>query len=103
MVDFPAPFGPRKPVTVPGRRLQCAVFLHATGKLRFSHCEMAESGKVRFVFNDPDGLGDQIELEFDCGASVPATSLFASQKYLRRKLSEALNRKNGEFIHGYTR
>lgn len=83
-------------------RLQCAIFLHAEGRLQFSHCELAESGKVGFFFDDPDGIGDQIELEFDRGASIPATAIFASQKYLRRRMSEAINKRNiGESKYGY--
>lgn len=100
--ESPALVSPRsRPPTFRTERLQCAVFLHADSRLSFSHCELAESGKVRFVFDDPNGIGDQIELEFDRGASVPATSIFASQKYLRRKMSEAINkRKNGESKYG---
>jgi hypothetical protein len=72
-------------------RLQLAIFLHATQGLPFSHCERSRGGgKVQFVFADPDGLGPQLELEFDRGAAVPATAIFASQKFLRRKMSEAL-------------
>ena len=79
-------------------RLPLAIFLHATQRLPFSHCEVVKSGKVRFVFDDQEGLGPQLELEFDRGAAVAATSLFASQKYLRRKMSETLkNRRNGEY------
>jgi hypothetical protein len=81
-------------------RLQCAIFFHATGRLRFSRCEIAESGKVRFVFDDPDGIGDQVELEFDRGAPVSASSLFASQKFLRRKMSEILENRRIE-KYGY--
>jgi hypothetical protein len=85
-------------------RLPLAIFLHASQGLRFSHCEEAEQGKVKFVFVDPDAQGDQLELEFENGAKVAANSLFASQKYLRRKMTEKLNfnRKDGE-LNGYNR
>ena len=96
--SFPCNHSP----TFQTERLQCAVFLHATGRLQFSHCEIAGSGKVRFVFDDPDGIGDQIELEFDRGACVSATSLFASQKFLRRKMSEILQNRRTEKPYGYT-
>jgi len=72
-------------------RLQLAVFLHATKLLTLHHCELSPSGKVRFVFVEPRSKGDQSELEFETGASVPATALFASQKYLRRKINQLLN------------
>ena len=87
---------PQNPSTFQTERLQCAVFVHATGKLRFARCELVESGKVCFLFDDPEGVGDQVELEFDRGAPVSASSLFASQKYLRRKMSEKLNNRRNE-------
>jgi hypothetical protein len=66
-------------------------------KLRLSHCESESGGKVRFVFNDPKQLGDELELAFELGAQLPVTAVFASQKFLRRKISETLNnRKIGE-------
>ena len=80
-------------------RLQLAIFLHATQGLRLSHCETVGNGKVRFVFEDPENIGDQTELDFDRGAEVPATALFASQKFLRRKMSQII-RKNGAFNNG---
>jgi hypothetical protein len=74
-------------------RLQLAVFLHATGLLALEHCELSQTGKVRFVFTDPRQVGDRTELAFDTGATVSATALFASQKYLRRKINELINHK----------
>jgi hypothetical protein len=85
-------------------RLPLAIFLHATERLRFLRCEAADrSGKLAFVFADPERLGTELELEFDRGATVPATALFASQKFLRRKMTEALNNlNNGEsHVHSY--
>jgi len=76
-------------------RLPLAVYLHASRRLRFSHCKHQES-KVQFVFLDPSDQGDQLELEFESGAVVAANSLFASQKYLRRKMTETLNNRNNE-------
>jgi hypothetical protein len=75
-------------------RLQLAIYLHASQRLPFLHCGAGQNNKIRFVFEDSDSSGPQAELEFDRGAEVAATNLFASQKYLRRKMSEALeNRK----------
>ena len=62
-------------------RLQLAVYLHAAQRLPFLGCEAVGNGKVRFVFDDPDSSGPQAELEFDRGAEVAASDLFASQKY----------------------
>lgn len=76
-------------------RLPLAIFLHATERLTFVGCEPEKHGpKLVFVFSDPDSDGSQAELEFDRGAVVPATDLFASQKFLRRKMTEALNSNN---------
>ncbi len=80
-------------------RLPLAIYLHASGKLEFSHCESTSNSKVRFIFRDPQHIGCELELEFERGAQVPATAIFASQKFLRRKMSEALNnRKTGESL-----
>jgi hypothetical protein len=43
------------------------------------------------VFKDATHGGSDAELEFDRGAKVAARDLFASQKFLRRKMSEELN------------
>lgn len=85
-------------------RLPLAVFLHATERLTFVGCEPELHGpRLVFVFSDPDSDGSQAELEFDRGAAVPATALFASQKYLRRTMSEALKNRNigGQYDGNY--
>ena len=49
-------------------RLPLAAYLHASGRLKFRSCGFgpdASNGKVRFVFDDPGNIGDQLELEFD--------------------------------------
>jgi hypothetical protein len=75
----------------PTERLQLAIYLHAAQRLPFQRCEISGSRKVRFVFEDPGNIGPQAELEFDRGAEVSASDLFASQKFLRRRMSEANN------------
>lgn len=82
-------------------RLPLAIFLHASQRLRLSNCELAEGGKVQFVFSDPEQIGDQAELAFENGECVPAKSLFASQTYLRRRMS-ALN-ENRKDEYNYNR
>jgi hypothetical protein len=77
-------------------RLPLAIYLHATQRLPFLCCEAGESGKVRFVFDDPTNNGSQVELDFDRGAKVEATAIFASQKFLRRKMSEVINNRKHE-------
>ena len=83
-------------------RLQLAIFLHATEALRFLGCESSGFGRIRFIFADPESGGAQHELEFDRGAAVPATAIFASQKFLRREMSKYLRNgqsKNNERNH----
>jgi hypothetical protein len=84
-------------------RLQLAIFMHATGGLRLLGCERNGDAKLRFVFDDPQQKGAQVELDFDRGAPVSATSLFASQKFLRRQMTDTLNRRIGEQEHGHDR
>jgi hypothetical protein len=75
-------------------RLPLAIFLHASRRLHFVTCELVGPGKVQFVFADPEHTGYQAELDFENGECVPAKSLFASQTYLRRHMSDTLNRKD---------
>jgi hypothetical protein len=84
-------------------RLQLAIYFHASQKLPFLRCEDQGNGKIRFVFEDSSHCGSEAELEFDRGAEVAATDLFASQKYLRRKMSEALNNRRIEKSYEYRR
>ncbi len=71
-------------------RLQLAVFLHAANRLTLSRLDISPSHKVRFVFGEPANVGEQAELDFDRGATVSAVALFASQKFLRRKMKEVI-------------
>ena len=84
------------PKTFSTERLQLAIYLHASGRLPFLGCEDGQNNKIRFVFEDPGNAGPQVELEFDRGAEVAASDLFASQKYLRRKMTEEINRRDGK-------
>ena len=79
-----------QPRTFSTERLHLAIYLHASGRLPFLGCLPTGSGRVRFEFSDLDGIADDLELAFEQGASVPATALFASQKFLRRKADEAV-------------
>jgi len=73
-------------------RLQLAIFLHANEELPFIGCESDTSGRIRFAFEDPQGHGPKLELDFERGATVPATAIFASQRFLRREMSSALKK-----------
>ena len=71
-------------------RLQLAAYLHASKLLPFAGCEPGSTGRVAFLFEDPAGEGSQLEFEYENGAECSATALFASQKYLRRKVDQTL-------------
>lgn len=86
-------------------RLPLATFLHASGRLRFLGCEPSSTDRVGFLFDDPDSSGPEAELEYERGAPVAATALFASQKFLRRQMTGQLddNRKTGATKHASSR
>jgi hypothetical protein len=71
-------------------RLQLASYLHAGKVLPFLRCEEGAAGKVAFLFDDPAGAGPQLEYEYENGAACSAAALFASHKYLRRKIDQTL-------------
>jgi hypothetical protein len=84
-------------------RLQLAIFLHATRRMGFLGCQTARNrDRVSFLFDDPDNIGAQAELDFDQGAFAPAAGLFASQKFLRRRMSEATENRRNEKFHEYS-
>ena len=83
-------------------RLPLAIGIHASGRLRFLRCEPVGLSRVEFVFDDAGSHGNEVELDFDRGTlTVVAAQIFASQKFLRRQMSDALNRKTGETNHGH--
>lgn len=84
-------------------RLPLACYLHADGRLQLLGCEPGGNTKFRFVFADPDHIGDKLEFDYERGALIAATALFASQKFLRRKIDEAEERTPGGFIHARRR
>lgn len=73
-------------------RLQLAIALHATGSLKYSHCELIAPKRANFVFDDPEHRGTALELEYSNGRmNASCLSLFASQTFLRQQLSEAID------------
>ncbi len=84
-------------------RLQLATYLHATERLPFLGCESDGTGKVAFAFEDLNGVGPQLELEYEKGAPCSAAALFASQKYLRRKIDQTLASELRRNAHHYVR
>ncbi len=85
-------------------RLPLAISLHASGRLRFLRCVRNGPDRVEFLFEDMEAKGSEAELEFDRGTlMVAASDIFASQKYLRRQMSAALNRRIGETSYAHER
>ncbi len=99
-LSSPPPMTPREH-TLPDtlfftERLQLAIYLHATEQLSFLRCEPCDTGRLRFVFADAAGIGPELELGFDRGATVNASSLFGSQKFLRRQMSAVMEQRKIE-------
>jgi len=77
--------------TFRSERLPLAIAIHASERLPFLRCERAGPNRVEFVFLDAEGRGAELELLYDSGALVlPAVRIFASQKFLRRQMSDVL-------------
>jgi hypothetical protein len=84
-------------------RLPLAIFIHATERLAYLRCDLSpRTGKIIFVFLDQNSQGPQVELEFDRGAAAPATAIFASQKFLRRTMTETLNKRSTDNRNDYS-
>jgi hypothetical protein len=65
--------------------LPFAAFLHSTRKLRFLGCESASgNGRVAFLFDDPERLGERLQVAFESGSECPAAAFYDSVRHLRR-------------------
>ncbi len=65
--------------------LPFAAYLAASRKLCFLRCELANrNGRLAFVFDDPKGEGDRLQIEFESGAECPAAGFYDSVRHLRR-------------------
>jgi hypothetical protein len=70
--------------------LPFACYLYATGKLRFLRCELANgSGRIAFVFCDPEQQGENLNILFESGAEAPAATYFDSIRHLRRVMDKS--------------
>ncbi len=80
--------------------LPFAAFLHSTRRLRFLCCERGNGdGRVAFVFDDPNGKGESLHIEFESGAECPAVSFYDSVRHLRRVMDGTRNK--GTARHAY--
>ena len=65
--------------------LPFAAFLLSKGSLKFTGCEHhPQTGRAFFIFNDPQGEGEQLKLAFECGAECSAMSFYESIRRLRK-------------------
>ena len=72
--------------------LPFASYLHATRKLRFIACELNGAGRIAFVFEDPNGEGEQLHIQFESGAECPAAVFYDSVRHLRRVMTRTQNK-----------
>lgn len=76
--------------------LPFAAYLHCTGRLKFAGCEPVGDGQhVRFVFDDSEGQGEGLSIEFESGAECSAAGFYDSIRRLRRLTDQALARRGG--------
>ena len=85
------------------KKLHFAIYLVGTGLLKLDSIRKVGTSDCEFDFKDPDHQALQLDMDFDKGATVSARDLFAAQKFVRRKMSEALGinntRRTGEYGH----
>ena len=72
--------------------LPLAAFICATRKLPFLCCESVNgNGRVAFVFEDAQGEGEQLHIQFEAGAECPAAAFYDSVRHLRRVMTRVGN------------
>ena len=82
--------------------LPFAAFLHATRLLRFLGCESVNgSGRIIFVFDDPEDDGDRLQIDFESGAECPAAVFYDSVRHLRRVMTRVQSKGIFEHEHNH--
>ena len=82
--------------------LPFAAYAHSTHKMRFLGCEaVGGTGRVVFVFSDPEARGDQMNLDFESGAECPAAAFYDSIRHLRRVMDRTRSREQDEHATRY--
>jgi hypothetical protein len=78
------PQSPRQDLHFRTENTNLSAYLIAAEKLHLKAAELAPSGVVEFVFDDPDGLGPDLLSRYSVGAcdSVNARVLFETRAYL---------------------
>ena len=73
------------------KRLPVAAYLHCTKALEFTGMRKRNE-IVLFEFLDPQGRGDEIEMELEQGRAMVEARLYASsQQFLKNKMYQALH------------
>jgi hypothetical protein len=82
--------------------LPFAAYLHAAHQLRFLGCELVDGiGRIAFTFSDPDGKGNQMNIEFESGAECPAVTFYDSIRHLRRVMDRTRSKEQHEYEAPY--
>ena len=84
--------------------LPFSAFLCAARKLKFLGCEAASSydRRVEFLFEDPEGIGDKLYLDFNQGAQCEAAAFYDQVRHLR-KLIDRTKFRSQEHDHSHRR
>jgi len=65
-------------------------YLLTTKKLRFIRIDPV-TPLAKIVFDDPQQIGHQLEIDFTNGAEAPAAEFHSKLRHLRRKLDAAIH------------
>lgn len=84
--------------------LPFACYLHSTGKLRFLRCEsVSGSGRMFFIFSDPQSEGEDLNIQFESGAEAPAAAFFDSIRHLRRVMDQSKEQRSKEYVRNFSK
>jgi hypothetical protein len=74
------------------REINAAIYLVAAQKLQFQGIEVNDAGRmVRYLFDDPQGMGERLLFEYSNGGQAPVISTIATQTFLRRETATKIN------------
>ena len=79
-------------------RLDAAIYLMATNRLKMIGIETVTNSKLAFCFED-DGHAEEYVYQFETGGLCSAKSLFATQKFLRSQMDKHINRRTPGVSH----
>jgi len=92
--------------------LGLAAYLLASKRLQFVGADTVDPSHADFLFNDPDGAGEAIDIEFGAGdPMVPAASFHRALRSLRHMIDrngssntkiQTIGRFNGNAKHYFT-